>query len=223
VRSASASRSQAQAAAGADPAESLILEQDRLQLNRAVLDLDLALLNAVERSAQAAPAEQTDLRATLLAALNAYRGDFLLGFSISGAPAFDEWVSIERQRCHRQMHSLFEQLMQFLCADGKWKAAIDVARRWVAHDPLHEAPYQRLMQAHTAAGNLTAALHAYQHYCWDTVDERNDVETQVNEAIAVGIALSQLPAHERMSLTMQTYEDRYRLINTCQRGRQGRR
>jgi RNA polymerase sigma-70 factor, ECF subfamily len=43
---------------------------------------------------------------------------------------------------------------------------------------------------------------------WDIVDEQSDVETQVSEAIAVGIALAQLPAHERVPLTMQLYEDR---------------
>ena len=154
------------AAAGADPAAVLSVEQGRLQVNRAVLDLDLAALEAAERSAQAAtPAEQIDLRATLMAALNAYRGDFLLGFSVSGAPLFDEWVSIQSERHHRQMHSIFERLTQLLCAEGVWDAAIDVATRWVAHDPLHEAAHQRLIQAHAAAGNRAAALQAYQHCC----------------------------------------------------------
>jgi DNA-binding SARP family transcriptional activator len=164
LRSAIAWLRQALAAAGADPAAALIVEQDQLQLNRAVLDLDLAALDAAERSVQAAaPAEQIDLRATLLAALKAYRGDFLLGFSVSDAPSFDEWVSIERERRHRQMHPLFEQLTQLLCADGAWDAAIDVATRWVAHDPLHEVAHRRLMQAHADAGNRTAALQAFQH------------------------------------------------------------
>jgi DNA-binding SARP family transcriptional activator len=166
LRSAIAWLRQAVAAAGADPAAVLIVEQDRLQLNRAVLALDLAALDAAERSVQAAaPAKHSDLCATLMAALNAYRGDFLLGFSVFGAPAFDEWVSIERERRHRQMHPLFERLMQLLCADGAWDAAIDVATRWVAHDPLHEAAQRRLMQAHAAAGDRTAALQAYQHCC----------------------------------------------------------
>src|SRR5215475_12459892 len=43
---------------------------------------------------------------------------------------------------------------------------------------------------------------------WDLVDEQSDVETQISEAVIVGIALAQLPAHERMALTMQIYEDR---------------
>ena len=128
LRSAIAWLRQALAAAGADPAAVLNVDQDRLQLNPAVLDLDLAALDAAERSIQvAAPAQQTDLRATLLAALKAYRGDFLLGFSVSGAPSFDEWVSIEREGRHRQMHPLFEQLVQLLCAEGAWDTVIDVA------------------------------------------------------------------------------------------------
>jgi len=34
------------------------------------------------------------------------------------------------------------------------------------------------------------------------------VERQVSEAVAIRIALAQLPAHERVALTMQLYEDR---------------
>src|SRR5262249_47832562 len=43
---------------------------------------------------------------------------------------------------------------------------------------------------------------------WDIVDEQSDVERQVSEAVAIHIALAQLPAHERVALTMQLYEDR---------------
>jgi RNA polymerase sigma-70 factor (ECF subfamily) len=42
---------------------------------------------------------------------------------------------------------------------------------------------------------------------WDIIDERSDVETQVSEADAVRAALAQLPAHERVPLTMQMYAD----------------
>jgi RNA polymerase sigma-70 factor (ECF subfamily) len=43
---------------------------------------------------------------------------------------------------------------------------------------------------------------------WDIVDEQTDVETQVSEAVPVRNALARLPAHERVPLTMQIYEDR---------------
>jgi len=43
---------------------------------------------------------------------------------------------------------------------------------------------------------------------WDIVDERSDMATQVSEADAVRTALVQLPAHERVPLTMQMYADR---------------
>jgi RNA polymerase sigma-70 factor (ECF subfamily) len=43
---------------------------------------------------------------------------------------------------------------------------------------------------------------------WDIVDEQSDVEKQVTEAVIVRMALAQLPAHERVPLTMQIYEDR---------------
>ncbi len=43
---------------------------------------------------------------------------------------------------------------------------------------------------------------------WDIVDEQSDMATQVSEADAVRTALAQLPAHERVPLTMQMYADR---------------
>ena len=43
---------------------------------------------------------------------------------------------------------------------------------------------------------------------WDIVDEQSDLETQIGEVVIVGIALAQLPAHERVALAMQIYEDR---------------
>ncbi|HJZ47132.1 MAG TPA: RNA polymerase sigma factor [Roseiflexaceae bacterium] len=42
----------------------------------------------------------------------------------------------------------------------------------------------------------------------DIIDEQSDVERQVSEAVAIRIALAQLPAHERVPLTMQLYENR---------------
>jgi RNA polymerase sigma-70 factor (ECF subfamily) len=42
---------------------------------------------------------------------------------------------------------------------------------------------------------------------WDITDEQSDLETHVSEADAVRVALAQLPAHERVALTMQIYAD----------------
>ena len=155
------------AAAGADPAHVLIVEQDRLRLDSAALDLDLAAIERADTDAltpirDERPDTRHAMHATLTAVVNAYHGDFLQGFSIADAPLFDEWVSIQREHCHRQMHQIFDRLTQLLCADGEWREAIDIATRWVAHDPLHETAHQRLMQAHAAVGDRAAALQVYQ-------------------------------------------------------------
>jgi hypothetical protein len=63
------------------------------------------------------------------------------------------------------MHHIFDRLTQLYCADSAWGEAIDIATRWVDHDPLHEAAHQRLIQAYAAAGDRTAALQAYRHCC----------------------------------------------------------
>jgi len=43
---------------------------------------------------------------------------------------------------------------------------------------------------------------------WDIVDQDSDMETQVSEADIIRLALPQLPANQRVALTMQIYEDR---------------
>lgn len=127
--------------------------EDTLQLIPAGAALDLDLLRDLSRPPGDRPA--------LEAALAAYRGDFLDGFSLPDAPEFDTWASIQRELWHRQLALALDQLAALAFADGEMQLALATAQRWVAHDPLNEAAHRRLIEAHAALGARALALQAY--------------------------------------------------------------
>lgn len=90
-----------------------------------------------------------------------YRGDFLAGFSLSDAPEFDDWASLQREFWHRQVGLVFDRLSQAQFESGQLTNAIDTTTRWVAHDALNETAYRRLMQLHFANGDRAAALQVH--------------------------------------------------------------
>ena len=151
---------------GFDSECALVLEQDRLRLNRGVIKLDLDMLEEaeqlLERSVGADVPKVEDIAARLREAIVAYRSDFLGEFTLDDAQNFDEWVTVQRERCHWRMHQIFEQLTLQYCHEGNRRAAFQFAARWVDHDPLHEPAHARLIQCHIEAGDSTAALRAFE-------------------------------------------------------------
>lgn len=170
LRSAIALLRQSLGQVGLDSEQVIVIGQDQVGLHGTAIDLDLAVLDKAEQPLERTlgvnlDAIQADHYAGLQDAIKLYRGNFLCGFTIDDAPLFDEWATVQRERNHRRMHPIFDQLSEFHRCHNAWDAAIDVATHWVAHDPLHEAAHQRLIALHSAAGNRTAALSAYKYCC----------------------------------------------------------
>src|SRR5439155_15956691 len=88
-------------------------------------------------------------------------GEFLEGFSLRDAPAFDDWVRFQREYWHLRTSEVFDRLSQMQFEAGELEAAIETVSRWLVLSPLHEDAYRRLMRLHFAAGDRAAALHAY--------------------------------------------------------------
>lgn len=177
----------------------LIIERDTLGFNfEADFEADWLALQAAwvaARSPVHLPAsgemEQPGDRlapATLLTQLQTaaslYRGDFLTGFSLEDAPAFDNWASIQREQCHRQMSLIFDRLSQLQFEGGELISAIETASRWVALDPLNEIAYRRLMRLHFAAEDRSAALRAYEACQTILTRELNADPTPETQALA---------------------------------------
>jgi DNA-binding SARP family transcriptional activator len=141
-----------------NPDAYLLIERDHLSFNpQSAYDLDLHMLDAAVRLGPAREALPQ-----LQAAIEAYRGDFLDGFSLPDAPGFDDWSGLQREHWHRQIEQVFDWVSQLHAESGATGPAIEMAARWVAHAPLNEAAHRRLMMACFIAGNRTSALQAYQ-------------------------------------------------------------
>ena len=81
---------------------------------------------------------------------------------------YDDWIAVERERLRRQYYSAVERLANARGCAGDWRAAIDLAERLLAFDPLREATYRLLIRLHTANDDRSAALQVY-HTCVTTI------------------------------------------------------
>src|SRR6266849_1095257 len=156
--------------AGVDPVPHLRSPRDTLGLDlTSAVELDLHILLEACTSARASthttltmPEEaHRTLLARLQRAISLPRGEFLEGFSLRDAPAFDDWVRFQREHWHLRTSEVFDRLSQMQFEAGELEAAIETVSRWLVLAPLHEDAYRRLMRLHFAAGDRAAALQAY--------------------------------------------------------------
>src|SRR6266700_360904 len=157
---------------GADvsPVPHILIKGDTLGMDlTSALELDLHILHEAWTSARASthtsltmPEEaHRSLLAQLKRAISLPRGEFLEGFSLRDAPAFDDWVRFQREYWHLRTSEVFDRLSQLQFEAGELEAALETVSRWLVLAPLHEDAYRRLMRLHFAAGDRAAALHAY--------------------------------------------------------------
>jgi DNA-binding SARP family transcriptional activator len=119
--------------------------------------LDLHSIGAAVRVIKAGQPDVTLLQA----AVTAYRADFLEGFSLPDAPAFDDWASFQREHWHYQMDLVFEALSDLQAERRDFEAGVTTTLRWIAHHPLNEAAHRRLMQLYFMKGDRSTALQAF--------------------------------------------------------------
>src|SRR5713101_5305748 len=155
---------------GADPLPHFLIQRDTLGLDlTSAVELDLHLLHAAWRlsraSAGTALTMPEEARRSLLARLqhatSLPRGEFLEGFSLRDAPAFDDWVRLQREYWHLHTNEVFDRLSHLQFEAGELAPAMETVSRWLVLAPLQEDAYRRLMRLHFAAGDRAAALRAY--------------------------------------------------------------
>ncbi|MFN2122682.1 MAG: ATP-binding protein, partial [Candidatus Promineifilaceae bacterium] len=95
------------------------------------------------------------------------RGEFLEGFSLPDSPAYENWVSIQREACLRQLERVYDRRSQYLLSIHNSGMAVEISARWVTRSPLSEQAYRRLMAAQALNGQRPAALLTY-HQLQDT-------------------------------------------------------
>jgi DNA-binding SARP family transcriptional activator len=132
-----------------------------LQIVKKVIDLSREHSLHLKHTAQQSERDRAVV-AQLLAAVAVYRGNFLDGFSLDDAPEFDDWMRMQRHAWHNRINLVFDRLSLLQSHRGEIEDAIEVATRWLVHEPLNETVYQRLLQLYLTIGNRDAALRTYE-------------------------------------------------------------
>lgn len=94
----------------------------------------------------------------LARAVQTYRDDFLLGFSLPTADAFDEWTLLYREHLRERLIAALGTLAAIYTDRGEYRAALTPARRAVVLDPWREEAHRHLMILLARSGNRAAAI-----------------------------------------------------------------
>jgi DNA-binding SARP family transcriptional activator len=124
--------------AGVHALPHLLVTRDTLGLDlTSGIELDLHLLHDAWRLSHASTrttlsmpeSERHGLLTRLQRAAGLPRGEFLEGFSLRDAPAFDDWVRFQREYWHLRTSELFDRLSQMQFEAGELEAAIETVNR----------------------------------------------------------------------------------------------
>lgn len=146
------------------------------------IDLDMMGFEQAYEATFHLPLNQSALIPAFKRAAALVTGDFLSGFSLKDAPAFDDWAAAQRETCHQQATRLFETLSRLQLEAGAVMDSLEITTHWIRIAPLDENAYQRQMQLHLANGNRLAALQTYKTCCLMLLNEfglRPSAETDI--------------------------------------------
>ena len=130
-------------------------------------------VRATTISCDAVAFEHACANGDLAAALELYRGSFLEGFVLPGAPAFEQWLQSRRAELRDQVVRAASTLAQREESAGNAGAAIQCARRVVALAPHDEAAERRLIALLNRTGNRAGALEEYEAFERRLADDYN--------------------------------------------------
>src|SRR5215218_2949211 len=98
----------------------------------------------------------------LLVAVRLCRGEFLEGFEVPGAPLFDEWLVGWRAAVRADMLAVLDRAVVFARDEADAVTGVEVARRMLELEPLHEEAHRALMWFLATGGRRSAALAQYE-------------------------------------------------------------
>ena len=103
----------------------------------------------------------TDLAARQ-AALDLYQGEFLSGFYVHNAPAFEAWVLAQREQLHTLVIEASFALIQAYVRAQNFTAALATNRRLLSLEPWSEPAHRQQMVLLAQTGARAAALAQYE-------------------------------------------------------------
>jgi TolB-like protein/Flp pilus assembly protein TadD len=124
---------------------------------RIALNVEAAEVDALEFQALA---EEGSAKALERAAA-LYRGELLEGAKVRD-PAFEEWLSFERERLRGLAVRVLGRLLAHQASDGRAQEAIGMAQRLLELDPLREEAHRALMRLYAEAGERGLAVRQFE-------------------------------------------------------------
>lgn len=94
--------------------------------------------------------------------LGVYTAEFLAGFTLPDSAAFDEWLTLTRERLSLSALKGLDQLTAAHQVRGEYEQARVHATRQLSIDPLRESAHRQLMVALAASGQRNEALTQYE-------------------------------------------------------------
>jgi DNA-binding SARP family transcriptional activator len=138
---------------------------DYLDVTRQTVALDSTrhyVLDVTVFELALARAQEDGSTLQLQAAVDAYQQDLLAGFTLRNASAFEEWLTLERER----LNGLLTQALTFLCdaytGRGEYASGLACANRQLALNPWDETAYRNAMYLLAQSGHRGAALAQYE-------------------------------------------------------------
>ncbi len=95
-------------------------------------------------------------------AIELYRGDFLEGVYIPDAPAFDEWVAVEREQWREHILGALQAVVAQHTIRREYTLGLTYVTRLLAMDPWREEAHRQKMQLLMLLGRRNAALAQYE-------------------------------------------------------------
>jgi DNA-binding SARP family transcriptional activator/predicted ATPase len=143
----------------------LSIEREAIAFNHDAIQCDWYALQQHLRECQSHGHSQREIcpacLAPLMQAAAILKGDFMQGFSLRDSAEFDQWQSQQSEHTRRIHASVLYRLVRLYSDSGDYEAAVDIARKWSALDPLNEVAHRHLMQLYAWAEQREAAIRQY--------------------------------------------------------------
>lgn len=158
----------------------LLVDADTVSLRSDdTLALDVARFRTLLATPRQHEHPSSDLCAACLEpvseAVSLYQDDFMAGFTLPDAPAFDEWQFFQADSLRELLLGALDRLVQYHSRAEAFDRAISYGRRFAALEPLHEPAHFALMALYARAGQKAAALRQYEVYR-ETLDHELGIE-----------------------------------------------
>ena len=128
---------------------------------------------------------------SLQTAADLYRGDFLDGFNLRDARAFEEWSSLERERLRHMAENALQKLARTHLEQGNYANGNQVADQLLKLNNLSERANRYKMLLLARSGQRNAALKQYESYCQLLDEELGVIPAAETTAVYERIRASQ--------------------------------